>query len=67
MIVMLHVVLLSVVMLNVVAQSHSNHSIFFVISEWEQLARVFVHAKPFQPSAMKHSSLLGQFITYEEN
>jgi len=28
---------------------------------------VFVPGKPFQPCGMQHSSLLGQFISYEEH
>ncbi len=31
------------------------------------LARVFVSGKQFQPSVMKHSSLLSPFVSYEEN
>ncbi len=44
-----------------------NTSFLFVSYEWSLKAKVFVPAKPFQPSVMKESSLLCTLITYEEN
>jgi hypothetical protein len=32
-----------------------------------QQARMFVPGQPFQPSVMQHYSLLGSFVSYEEN
>jgi hypothetical protein len=43
------------------------HSIFFVTYKWSQKVSVFDNGKPFQPSVMQHSSLLGQFVMHEEN
>jgi hypothetical protein len=40
---------------------------FFVTCEWVHLARVFVPGNHFQPSEMKHSSLLRLFLNYKEN
>ncbi len=67
-IVRLNVIILSVDMLNVVApyrsRIHYNNTSFSVIYKWGQKARVLIPGKPFQPSVMKHSSLLGPSITY---
>jgi hypothetical protein len=46
---------------------YSQHFVFLVTYKRAQLARVLVPGKPFQPSVMLHSSLIGQFITYKEN
>jgi hypothetical protein len=35
--------------------------------QMDQEARVFVTRKPFQFSVILHSSLLGAFVSYEEN
>jgi hypothetical protein len=43
----------------------SLHFVFIVPYEWAHWARVFVTGKPVQPSFMRHSSLLGQFVGYE--
>ncbi len=43
------------------------HFIFFVTYDWAQKARVFVTGKPFWPTVVQLSSLLGQYISYEEN
>ncbi len=42
----------------------SQNFIFFVTYKWEI---IFVFSKPFQPCVMKHSSLSGPFVSYEEN
>jgi hypothetical protein len=47
-------------------QSYYNN--FFIIPyEWAQYARPLVTALPIQPNAIKHSSLLGSFLSCEEN
>ncbi len=46
---------------------YSQHLIFFVTYEWAQWAKVFVPGKPFRPSVMLHSSLLGTLVSYIEN
>jgi hypothetical protein len=40
---------------------------FFVTNECALKARVFVTGKPFWPIVVKRSSLLDQYISYEEN
>ncbi len=39
---------------------------FFVTHEWAQLARALHKVRVERPASEKHSSLLGQFISYEE-
>ncbi len=46
---------------------HSQHFIFFTIYIWSQYIRVFLPSKPFQRGVVKHSSLLGPFISWKEN
>jgi hypothetical protein len=46
---------------------YSQHFVFFITYEWTKYVRVFVPGKPFQPSGPKHSSLLGAFVSSEEN
>ncbi len=46
---------------------YSQHFIFFVTYDWAHLARIFVPDMSFQPSVIKHSSLLGSFLICEEN
>ncbi len=46
---------------------YSWYFIFFLAYKWVQKARVFVRGMPFQPSVMWQSSLLGSFLSYEEN
>ncbi len=45
----------------------SQNFIFCVTYEWAQKASVFVPDEHFQRTEMQHSSLLGQFVRYEEN
>ncbi len=40
---------------------------FLASNEWVHKAGVFIPGKPFQASVMQHSSLLGPFLSYEEN
>ncbi len=40
---------------------------FLVSYEWVNEARVFVPDKPLPASVIQHSSLLGPFLSYEEN
>ncbi len=37
------------------------------LRNWPNKLRVFVTGKPFQLIVMKQSSLLGRFVSYEEN
>jgi len=40
----------------------------FLCNLWiSPISWMFVHGKPFQPSVMQHSTLLGPYISYEEN
>ncbi len=41
--------------------------IFYVTYEWGQQARMFDPGKPFQPSVIRHSSILYQFVSWKEN
>ncbi len=47
--------------------SFSQHFIFLITYTWAQWARVFVPGNTFLPGVMKHSSFLGQCMSYEEN
>ncbi len=46
---------------------YSQHSIFFVTYESDQLARLFHITKLEGFTSAKHSNLLGQLLSYEEN
>jgi hypothetical protein len=46
---------------------YSQHFTFLGTYKWAQWAWVFVPDKSLQPSAMYHFSLLGPFVSYEEN
>ncbi len=47
--------------------AYSQYFIFSVTYELVWQVRVFGTCKPFQLSVMKHSSLLGRLVSYEEN
>ncbi len=47
--------------------SYSQHFIFFVTCEWVQQARVLQYTRLERLARDKHSSLLGPFVSYEEN
>ncbi len=38
-----------------------------VTYKWAIQSRLLVHSKPLQSSVMKHSSLMGSFLSHEEN
>ncbi len=46
---------------------YSQHSIFFITYESAQKARVFHNTMLERLTSDKHSNLLGQFLSYEEN
>ena len=46
---------------------YSQHSIFFVTYKSAQYARLFHNTKLEMLTSDKHSNLLGQFLSYEEN
>ncbi len=46
---------------------YSQHFFFFVTYELGQWARVFHYIRLEMLARNKHSSLLGQFVSYEEN
>ncbi len=45
----------------------SQHSILFVPYEWELWARVLHYTNLERSAKNKHSSLLGQLVSHEEN
>jgi len=63
---MLNVIILSVVKLNVVAP-YSQHFTSFVNYEWAQEARVLNYTWLERLDRDKYSSLLGPFVSSEEN
>ena len=52
---------------NATLESYSQPFFFFVTCVFMQWVRVSVIGKPFKLSIMQHSSLLGWFVSYEEN
>jgi hypothetical protein len=79
-VIVLNVIMLSVIMLSVVAPKfipmiiiniilgkYSQNFIFFIAYKCAQLARVLDPGKPIQPSVIKHSNLLGLFVSYEQS
>ncbi len=53
--------------MNVVPGAYSQHFIFFVTFEWAQSDRVLHGIWLWKLACDKHSSLLGKFVSYEEN
>jgi hypothetical protein len=50
-----------------ILETYSQHFIFFVAYKWAQQARVYNYTRLERLSSDKNSSLLGQFMSYEQN
>jgi hypothetical protein len=51
----------------IVQGPYSQHSVFFVTYKWEQKASVLHYIRLERSSRNKYASLLGLFVSYQEN